>query len=246
VAAPAGVDVLPDHRVRARNLSRYSANRIHDDAVARTLGYAGGLVAGTTVYAYMTCPLVAAWGLEWLTRGTASVRFLRPVYDGDEVCVRARVVGRSGSAAAGEIALEVKAFTSREGTATVVAAGIAGLAWGAPVLTPDPHEYPAAPLPTARPAATAELLAGLDPFGSPVLVSDERELAQYVEEVEDPLAHYGLARVGDRLTTRGRVVGVSQRKGRQYVDLDVLVVADDSRPLVHVRHMAIYQLSQAG
>src|SRR5437867_6771988 len=94
--SPAQLAAPGEYRVRARNLSRYSANRIHDDVVARTLGYAGGLVAGTTVYAYLTAPLVAAWGLDWLGRGTGALTLRRPIYDGDEVHVTARTLGRSG------------------------------------------------------------------------------------------------------------------------------------------------------
>jgi len=42
---------LPEQHVRARNLFRDAANRIHDDAVAQQHGYAGALVAGVTIYA---------------------------------------------------------------------------------------------------------------------------------------------------------------------------------------------------
>ena len=49
---------LPPYRVRAKNTSAYSQNKIHDDAVARRLGFKGGLVPGVTIYAYMTHPVV--------------------------------------------------------------------------------------------------------------------------------------------------------------------------------------------
>lgn len=278
--SPARPDALGDYRVRARNLARYSANRIHDDAVARTFGYAGGLVAGTTVYAYLTAPLVAAWGVEWLGRGTATLALHRPVYDGDEVQVTARVVGRSGGEAAGEIAAELTATARGERAASLVA----GLAWGAPSIVPDAAEYPAAPLPGMRPPATAAVLTGLGPLGAPELMLDQATLADYAREVEDPLDLYrgptavahpglllqqanralsenvalgpwihvasdiacsGLARVGDRLTTRGRVARVFERKDRQFVELDLLVVTGEARPLMHVRHTAIYGLRLA-
>lgn len=278
-ASPAGLpDPLPEYRVRARNLSRDSANRIHDDAVARTYGYAAGLVAGTTVWGYMTHPLVAAWGPDWLSQGTAQVRFLRPVYDGDDVCVRTRTVGRSGGPAAGEVAVQVEALTPR---GEVAAMAVAGLAWGAPGVTPDLLVYPLAPLPAVRPAAAADVLVGLDPLGSPVLLLDASELTRYADEVGEPLefyrgsgavahpglllqqanralsenvalgpwvhaasdlVHCGVAHAGDRLATRGRVARVSERKGHRYVELDVLVVAGDTRPILHVRHTAIYEL----
>ena len=79
---------LAERRVRARNLFREAANRIHDDAVARQYGYAGALVAGVTIYGYLSQLAVAAWGLDWLRRGMGTVRFLRPVYDGEELAVK--------------------------------------------------------------------------------------------------------------------------------------------------------------
>ena len=74
---------LPERRVHARNLFRDAANRIHDDAVARQYGYAGALVAGVTIYGYLSRLAVATWGLEWLRRGTSHGSVLRPVYDGE-------------------------------------------------------------------------------------------------------------------------------------------------------------------
>src|SRR5262245_26827758 len=103
---------LPERRVRARNLFRDSTNRIHDDEVARRHGYAGALVAGVTVYGYLAGLAVTAWGREWLQRGTASVRFLRPVYDGDDLVLGGRIVARSANPVAGETVAELEARTS--------------------------------------------------------------------------------------------------------------------------------------
>ena len=279
---------LPAYRVRARNLSRDSANRIHDDAVARRYGFAGGLVAGATIYGYLTGPLARAFGTTWLERGTVRVRFLRPVYDGEAITVVARIVGRSGGAAAGEIALEVEV---RSATGEVAAGGVAGLSWGAERVAPDPAAYPLAPLPLAGVPPEPAALAGLGALGSPVLELAGDVVRRYAREVGDDLpvylgtgrpgtggpgpspaahpglllqqanrllaanvslgpwvhvasdvAHLGVAREGDHLTTRGRVAGTSERKGRHYVDLDALVVAEPDRPVLHVRHRAIYRL----
>ncbi|MBI4014234.1 MAG: hypothetical protein HY359_18095 [Candidatus Rokubacteria bacterium] len=274
---PAPIDALPDYRVRARNLSRSTANKIHDDAVARTYGYAAGLVAGTTVYAYMTQPLVAGWGLDWLARGTGRLALLHPVYDGDEVTVQTRVVARSGGEVAGEVAAEVTALTARGPAATL----LAGLSWGGPPLAPDPGGYPAAPLPAVAPPASEAALAALQPLGSPEFRLDESEAAGYAADLDDPLpvyrgteavahpglllqqanralaenvvlgpwvhvtsdaVHCGLARAGQVLATRGRVARVYERKGHRFVELDLLLVADGARPVMLVRHVAIYQL----
>ena len=47
---------------------------------------------------------------------------------------------------------------------------------------------------------------------------------------------------GERLSARGRIAGLSERRGHQVVDLDVLLVADGTRPVMHVLHSAIYRL----
>ena len=38
-----------------------------------------------TTYAYLTHPIVAAWGLDWVANGGGEVRFDAPVFDHDEV-----------------------------------------------------------------------------------------------------------------------------------------------------------------
>ena len=73
------------YRVTAHNSLPLSENKIHDDAVARRLGFTGALVPGVDVYACMTQPVVARWGLDWLKRGVMEARFSKPVYDGAAV-----------------------------------------------------------------------------------------------------------------------------------------------------------------
>src|ERR687896_526311 len=76
------MDMPAAYRVQAKNLSHASENKIHDDDVARRFGFRGGLVPGVEVYAYMTHLPVGRWGLDWLERGIAECRFMKPVYDG--------------------------------------------------------------------------------------------------------------------------------------------------------------------
>jgi acyl-coenzyme A thioesterase PaaI-like protein len=78
---------VDEYRVLARNTATTSSNKIHDDAVARRYGFAGGLVPGVDVYAYMCHPPAEAWGLDWLERGSMRARFLAPVYEGEEVVI---------------------------------------------------------------------------------------------------------------------------------------------------------------
>jgi len=76
--------------VQARNLPEHAANPIHTDEGGRAAGFDAALVAGVTVYAYLTRPIVEAWGPGWLADGGALVEFLAPVQAGDPVdCVPA-------------------------------------------------------------------------------------------------------------------------------------------------------------
>ena len=72
----------------AINLPDHANNKIHTDEGARAAGFDAALVAGTTIYAYMTHPAVQAWGRDWLSGGGGELRLRRPVFDSDPVdCV---------------------------------------------------------------------------------------------------------------------------------------------------------------
>ena len=173
---------LPEYRVKARNTSESSENKIHDDAVARRYGFRGGLVPGVTVYAYMTRPLVEAFGTGWLERGTAQVKFVKPVLDGEEVTVSGTVTARDERGAHAALT----ASTASAGECAVLTATV-------PAGTPTPVNlalYPAAPLPAERPAATRAHLEGLAALGTPVNTYDAARAAEYVGKVADALGLY--------------------------------------------------------
>src|SRR5882724_10688113 len=141
------------YRVRARNTSADSENKIHDDATAASFGFRGGLVPGVTVYGYMTVPIVEQFGLDWLERGSMQVKFHQPFYDGEEVIVRAE-------AEASADPINVAITAGREdgiACATALATVNERSAWlGVQRL----EDYPKAPLPTieSRPVPSGELL----------------------------------------------------------------------------------------
>lgn len=265
---------LPAYRVTARNTAAQSENAIHDDAVARQYGFRGGLVPGVTVYAYLTHPVAEAWGEVWLARGTASVRFLAPVLEGEEVDVVGVLDGNSPAG----ITASLSAKTAAAGVCASLTARL-------PAVPPEPVAaagYATALLPEPRPAATREHLAALSVLGTPVALYDEAAAADYLDRVSDMLAcyrgraglvhpafyldqanraldrnvrmgpwihvgsvirHLSPARVGERLETRGRVRSLFDRKGREFAELDLLIVAGEAaRPVAHVLHTAIYLL----
>jgi acyl dehydratase len=265
-------ETLPLYRVVAKNTST-GENKIHDDVTARRYGFPGALVPGVTVYAYMTQPLAAAFGAAWLTRGTASVRFVKPVLDGDEVTVTGVVTARDGRG----VTVTVTAGTPTTAECATLTAAI-------PAGQPTPVNlagYGEAPLPDPRPEATRAHWASLTTLGTPRAHYDAAQAEAYVAKVGEELPlyhaagwvhpgflleqgnraidrnvmmgpwihvgsavrHLGGARIGERLATRGRVRSLFEKKGREFVELDVVIVAGGTaRPVAHLLHTAIYRL----
>lgn len=133
--APAAV-----YEVEAYNTSKQSDNKIHDDAVARKFGFAGGLVPGVDVYAYLTHPAVERWGRDWLERGAADCRLLKPVYDGALATITTEAVPGEDNA------MTIKV----ESAGQLCAQGTARLPDAAPVAA-DLADFPSAPCPPNGP-----------------------------------------------------------------------------------------------
>lgn len=65
--------------VHAKNLPEHARNPIHTDEGGRAAGFNAALVAGVTVYAYLTNPVVTQWGVDWLRKGSSFVEFKSPI-----------------------------------------------------------------------------------------------------------------------------------------------------------------------
>jgi len=265
---------LPIYRVRARNTATDSDNKIHDDSVAASYGFRGGLVPGVTVYAYMTVPLVERFGLDWLERGSMQVKFHQPFYDRDEVIVRAEEDPSSDP-------IKIAITAERDGgvvCATALATVNDRAAWlGEPRL----EAYPEIQLPAfeTRPIPSREtivpgsqlgtlkeviqtpdlsLLASLDErlpiyFGTEavahpytflalanqILMANYR-LGPWIHAASD-LINWGAVHDGEEISVRGRIADRFERKGHEFVVLDVLVTAGADRIVQQVRHTAIYR-----
>ena len=174
---------LPEYRASAKMPAEASENKIHEDDLARAMGFRGGLVPGVIVYSWMSHPVVEALGEDWLERGTFSVRFAKPVYFGEEVSVNTSVASRTEAA----VTLQVRVLNGHGevcGTATM------GLPFGAPPRPPDVNAYPAAPLPTERPPVSRALLASRSVLGTPELVLDEPAAQTFLAKVSESLPLY--------------------------------------------------------
>jgi acyl dehydratase len=266
-------DLLPEYCVKAVNTSTDSDNKIHDDATARAYGFAGGLVPGVTVYAYLTEPLAAAFGIGWLQRGTASVKFVKPVLDGEEVRVVGEIAARDPQ---GGITATVRALTASTGECAVLTATV-------PAGSPTPLNvalYAEAPVPAERAPGTREYFDAHSTLGTFNVEYNAAQAEEYLTQVSDRLPlyrgatgwvhpafythmgnrclrtnvvigpwihvgsvvrHLGGARVGAALSARAKVRSLWEKKGRDFVELDIAILAN-GKPVAHVLHTAIYRL----
>lgn len=256
------------HRLTAFNTATESTNKIHDDAVARRYGFAGGLVPGVEVYAYLTNPIVGEWGRDWLERGTLAARFVEPVYDGDEVLITARFdEGATGA--------DVECAGA---VGQVCATGHATLPAMAPA-PPDLAGFPQVSIPMDPPPASRDSLVVGDVLGNFAAGFHADKGRQYLADVREDLSIYtdlGIAHPGwllrfanfvlganvmlgpwihvgsvvqnhsvvedgETVSARALVTGVYERKGHEFVELGVVLVADDERLVCEVDHTAIYK-----
>lgn len=234
-------DSLPPYRLRAINTAPESENKIHDDTVAAEYGFRGGLVPGVTVYGYMTVPIVE-FVPEWLERGSMKVRFLEPVYHGDEVTVQTTLAGES---------LQVSA-TREDGAVCAI-----GTCAVAATVTPPADRYPELPLPQHRPAPSVDNLipgAILGTVAERIEAPEPRAVLQFSNEMlvrnfklgpwihtGSEIQNYSVVRPGDNISARGRIHERYERKGHQFVVIDVMLIAQGDRLAQTVRHTAIYQ-----
>jgi acyl dehydratase len=255
---------LETYRISAFNTAKLSENKMHDDSVARRFGFAGGLVPGVDVMAYMMHLPVSTWGRAFLERGLIEARFVKPVYDGETVEVTA-------AESDGVLSLSV------ESRGELCATGTASLPASAPQLSISDFKETTAvaerqpvnassyelgkwlgTVPRAWAGEAArEYLADVrerDPIypneglGHPGLLQRVMNMVLVDNAILGPWIHVGsrmqllsAARSGDELTARAKVTGNYEKKGHRFVELDALVVANGRTPLAHCQHLAIYQ-----
>ena len=83
----------PPYHVQARNISRDAGPSVHSDDVARSLGFAGALVAGRAIYSHLLHPLLERFGEAMLSQGRCQVRFLKPAYEGEALTIHTLPAG---------------------------------------------------------------------------------------------------------------------------------------------------------
>lgn len=257
------------YTIEAYNVSHASENKIHDDAVAQKLGFSGGLVPGVEVFAYASHLPVARWGRAFLERGRMSARFAKPVYDGrlatatateaEDGHLELRVESEGVECATGTAHLpaaadgvpDLAAFPfnpppadlARRPPADETSLAVGRLLSTVPsVLDRERHETYLRDVRETDPIYAREGLAhpGILLRLCNSALRDNVVLPPWIHVGSD-VTNFGVARVGEALSARTRVVANYDRKGHRLVDLDCVLVAND-RAIARVLHTAIYRL----
>jgi hypothetical protein len=253
--------------VTARNDAAGSENKIHDDLVAQHYGFRGGLVPGVTVYAYATRPIVEELGPAWLEQGSVSFRLVGPLYDADTATAAAE---GSGARMAVEVT-DSSGGVCLSGEASIPSTGAAPLelpAGGAlPEHRPDAsHESLAVGTvlaPVRRRFSADEHAEFLDFLGDDLelyrraAIAHPGWLARYCNRVlsenvllspwihvGSTLHHHSALHDGEALDVRGVVTDLYERKGHEFVELDVAMTGD-GRPVLSASHTAIWRPRRA-
>ena len=253
----------------ARNNAAESENRIHSDDIARQHGFAGALVPGIATFAHALTPVLRAYGTDWLTHGSVTLRYRKPVYVGQEITV---------DLVPGGDADEVT-VTGPDGA--VKASG--------QIRTVASDADTAPPFPRTKPPAVPEpidenMLLDLDWLGSVDIAATEDACAEFRDGIglareDDVAADFGFAHpgflartyadimranlartgpsihaaseityhrpvpLGTTLSLRGRLDRIFARKGQRFWTMD-LAWYDDDRLVMRAAHTSIYRLRE--
>jgi len=230
--------------VRARNLIEHASNIIHTDEGAQAAGFPAALVGGVTTYAYLPHPIAAAWGLDWVRRGGAEIRFDHPVFDDDEI-ICTPVAEDDG-------VVIVNALVGGESKATLRASRDTG---------PPPAARPGTALPSRevvladRYGADYGLRIGDDldiymteqvvhpavwPALANAVFSADLVRGPWIH-LRSSIQHHGLARAGAVATVHATVIDRFQRRSGERAIVDVAVEVDGSL-VATLEHEAIIAL----
>lgn len=230
--------------VNAINLPEHAHNPIHTDAGAQAAGFERALVAGVSVYAYLTHPPADAWGVDWLESGGGELRLKAPVFDGEEVrcLIEASDANESvvattdkGARASFEVWREAHAPEMRSGQR---------LNDTSLELTEDWARY------GVRAGDTLSLYEGVD-FAHPALWPNLANTVFTEQLVDGPwihtrtrIWHQSRAHVGETLRIESAVIDRFETRAGERAVVDMALSADN-RAVVRMEHEALVRLNRS-
>jgi len=259
---------IPPYQVSAINTSKASENKIHDDATARRFGFKAGFVPGVNVYAYMTHLPLHRWGRAWLERDTSEAKFAKPVYENaiaevtaieDALGMEINVHSEGDLCATGRAALpldlppppalgDFNSVPPRSHRAPADETSLKTGDWlsmNPLTITEASHTRDLHDFRETDPIYTNEKIVHL---GS-VMRCCNWALAHNVIlpawiHMGSTVRNLGTAHVGDTLNVRARITKNYEHKGHKWVELDAMVVANETTPILRATHIAIYRPRQ--
>jgi acyl dehydratase len=78
-----------------------------DDEVARRAGLARAVAQGRYPIGYISERMVDLFGIHWFSHGRLDLKLARPIYPGDRITVKCRLVNREREGAAIRVTLDV-------------------------------------------------------------------------------------------------------------------------------------------
>lgn len=259
---------IAPYQVSAYNTATASENKIHDDATAQRFGFRGGFVGGVNVYAYMTHLPLQTWGRAWLERGTGEARFAKPVYDGEiaEVTAAEDADGMAISVhsagvlcATGRAALpanlppapalsDYRLVPPRAERSAANEETLPVGEWLGMKPMPVTAEWQAQDLKDIRETDPIYAREGLVHPGTILRccnwVLTHNVLLPAWIHMGSTVRNLGLARVGDTLNVRARITRNYEHKGHKWIELDCMVEANETTPVIQAMHIAIYRPRQ--
>lgn len=248
---------------KARNYAIEHSNKIHSDETALRYGFTGALVPGVAIYAYLVEPVVSEWHEKWITGGEASIKLLKPIYDGADVSVRIA----PGSERVPSVKVELF-----DPTGVLSAVGEASL--------PDSRihvtaaDYPSAQLPapgakrppTADSVPAGELLGSVETrfdlaeltrnFSLTVchpafllaqaneIIASNVELGPWIHTASQ-VKHVDVLDDGELCSLRGRIAESGLKRGHDFVVVDLAMFGKDERLIATIKHSALIRLREA-
>ncbi len=246
-------------------------NPIHSTSVAKDYGFRGALIGGATAYGWTVRTIVDALGMTWLDHGWAELKFIRPMYPGDELVVT--VTDR------GELTVMHEETTCLKGMV-----GTGDGPWK------DEFAAPARTTPQDQMANLPRLTLDNAPVGKDLAARlvpwPVEEAEQYARDKQretmscfygpearvhpswiasqpifwlhhsydygpsihagSRIQHCARANVGQSFTVAGRCVDAYERKGHHYIVNDTVLLGEGGERLSQVRHTSVFQVAKRG
>jgi acyl dehydratase len=249
--------MTPFLRIRAVNTAPDSENPIHRDSVAAEYGFRAGLVPGVTVYGYLAAAVIDHFGSQWLARGAMDVRFFEPFYEGEEVAVaitglpEGRIKIEAGSQASATAWL-THVITDLRGDIPEISAACSTAKQEASRETMQPGMLLGTfekTLDLSQPGISAPLDAFVGPerFAHPAIIlglANELLMRNYSLgpwiHASSEVRNSKPARDGELLEVRGKIADAFERKGHEFVILDVAILSAGDL-VSRIRHTAIWK-----